>query len=75
MSVIDAGRMTRRTSRQPDAPSVCAASISAGSTLRTVLPMTSTCWKNVPMKMIAIFGPSSMPRMATHNAPNAGAGR
>ena len=24
--------------------------------MRTVLAMTSTCWKKVPMKMMAIFG-------------------
>ena len=37
MSVMDAGMITRRTRRKPRAPRVCAASTSAGSTLRTVL--------------------------------------
>jgi len=48
--------------------------MSAGSTLRTVLAITSTCWKKVPMTMIAILGASSMPRIATHSAAKAGAG-
>ena len=42
---------------------------------RVVFAMTSTCWKNVPMKMIAILGASWMPSTATASAPNAGAGR
>jgi hypothetical protein len=47
-----------KTSCRLLAPSVCAASIKPMSSLRVVLATTSTCWKNVPMKMIATFGAS-----------------
>ena len=69
------GMTTRVMSVRREAPSVCAASSSAGSIRRVVLAMTSTCWKNVPMKMIATLGASSIPSTATASAPNAGAGR
>ncbi len=40
---------------------VCAASICAIGTRRTSSATISTIWKNVPMKMMPIFAPSSMP--------------
>ena len=75
MSVMTPGTTTRVISVRREAPSVSAASSSAGSMRRVVLEMTSTCWKKVPMKMIATLGASSMPSTATASAPNAGAGR
>ncbi len=62
-------------SARREAPSVSAASSSAGSIRRVVLAMIKTCWKKVPMKMIATLGASSIPITATASAPNAGAGR
>ena len=73
--VIVPGITTRVSRVRREAPSVSAASSSAGSIRRVVLAMTSTCWKKVPMKMIDTLGASSMPSTATASAPNAGAGR
>ena len=71
----DPGDHHPRESCRREAPSVSAASSRAGSMRRVVLAMIKTCWKKVPMKMMATFGASSIPMMATARAPNAGAGR
>ena len=62
------GRITSRQQRAPVAPSVCAASSRLASNCRVVFATTRTIWKNVPIQMMAIFGPSSIPSIATHSA-------
>ena len=56
------------------APMVCAASICAIGTRRTSSATISTIWKNVPMKMIAILEPSSMPTHSITSGMKATAG-
>ena len=69
------GKITLNMMRREEAPNVRAASIKVESTRRVVAHSIGTCWKNVPMMIIAILGASLIPRIATANAPNTGAGK
>ncbi|EWS57223.1 hypothetical protein Y695_04892 [Hydrogenophaga sp. T4] len=53
---------------------VCAASTCAAGTRRTSSATISTIWKKVPMKMMEIFEPSSMPTHSITSGMKATAG-
>ncbi len=68
------GMITRSMISARVAPIVCAASICCSGTRRTSSATISTIWKNVPMKMMPTFAPSSIPIHSITSGTKATAG-